>query len=213
MYRPHPVHSPMLEQAGDLHVAGTVAVQGGQVSAAWAASDRLGLRADLQADAHTGPYGVARVGAGWFRASPEGLRLALWADAGGGYGESSHTVTIHSSTTGDTTSETHLSGLLAQGSASAELGWEGDISAVGLELRSVTELLWHDAGSDEAGTGWLTTAELLALARVGGEAWRLQAFAGLSLPYAGDGTTGVPLPLLLGLGVTWDLPRSPAGGR
>ncbi len=204
MYRPHPVHSPMLEAPGDVHVAGAVELEGGQLAAAWAADDHLGLRADVQVDGMSGPYGLATVGVGWFHAGAEGLRVGLWLDAGGGYATSSNTATINK-----VTSEYHLAGALAQGTASAELGWEGDSVAAGLELRSVTQVLWHDAGSDETGTGWLNSAELLGLMRTGRAPWRFLAFAGISLPVAGDGTTGVQLPILFGLGMSWDLTGAP----
>ncbi len=200
MYRPHLIRSPMLDAPGDQHAAFDISPGGAQLSYATSPAQGLGVRGDLQGDLVGGPYGLASAGVGHVRAGERGLRLGLWLDAGAGAAMASLSTSVTTSN-GTTTSSTTLRGPLLQVSGAAELGWEGELVATGLELRTVEQLVFHSEGSDAEGLGHLTSAEAIAVLRTGGGVVAGQGFVGLSLPLYGNGGTGVQLPLILGLGV------------
>ena len=202
MYRPDAVHSAMLEQPGDLVASGNWNLTGVQGGATVAKGERLALRGDLQVDGLSGPYVLGSGGVGTYVARPRGFRMGLWLDAGGGYGQSIESVSV-----GQTTSTIHLQGGLAQAVGSIELGWEGPGFATGVELRSANQWVLHGAKSQEQGVGFMTSAELLLLVRVGPGPIKFQGYAGGSLPWYTDGSVGLQLPVWFGLGVIWEPER------
>jgi hypothetical protein len=192
----------MLEEAGDLVASGNWNLTGVQGGATVAKGERLALRGDLQIDALSGPYVLGSAGVGTYVARPKGFRMGLWLDAGTGYARSIDTQTV-----GGTSVTTHLQGGLGQAVGSIELGWEGPGFATGIELRSANQWVLHSAKSEEQGMSFMTSAEVLALLRIGPGPVKFQGHAGASLPLYIQGNLGLQLPVWFGLGLVWEPER------
>lgn len=202
MYRPDAVHSAMLEQPGDLVASGNWNLTGVQGGATVAKGERLAVRGDLQIDALSGPYVLGSAGVGTYVARPKGFRMGLWLDAGGGYARSIDSVSV-----AGTVSSTRLQGGLGQAVGSIELGWEGPGFATGIELRSANQWVLHGAKSEEQGLSFMTSAEVLALLRIGPGPVKFQGYAGASVPLYINGSLGLQLPVWFGLGLVWEPDR------
>jgi hypothetical protein len=195
----------MLEQPGDMVASGNWNLTGVQGGATIAKGERLAFRGDLQIDGLSGPYVLGSGGVGTYLARPKGFRMGLWIDGGAGYARSIESVSV-----GDTTSTIHLQGGLGQAVGSVELGWEGPGFATGIELRSANQWVLHGAKSEEDGVSFMTSAEVLALVRIGPGPVKFQGYAGASLPLHIKGNVGLQLPVWFGLGLIWEPEREDA---
>jgi hypothetical protein len=205
VYVPNLVRAPMLEQAGDLHLAAHAGLHGAQLDAAYAPGEVLGVRAGAHVQyGQNVSYQLGTLGVGTYHATPSGLRVAGWLDAGVGHGRGRSEITITSNNS-QTTSIYVLQGALFQLCATLEGGWENENLAAGGELRLIEHLVLHDAASEaDQRLADLTTIEPVGFVRVGAESVKVQFFTGLTLPLRVSGEVGVPWPVLGGVGLVWD---------
>lgn len=202
-YFPAAVHVPLHAGAGERRVTGSVGTQGLQVDGSVSVTDNVAVRARLQATSLTPGTGFkgGGVGAGWFTATPEGLRVAASLDLGADSAVSTSTVTG-----GRSGSNFRSSGFLLQGGLQFDVGWQFEAAAVGAALRLNALNFHHDDESDARGTiaSWLY-AEPVLFVRLGRHGYWVDLQGGLALPVVGDGEIGVPLPVILSLGVGLEL--------
>ncbi|MDQ3266702.1 MAG: hypothetical protein M3Y59_24140 [Myxococcota bacterium] len=222
MYVPASVHAPMLERAGDVHLAVSGGTQGAQLNGAVAVTDFLAVRASAQgyaagdsASTTSGNRGYGNfvsggAGVGLFHGgnpsrdvdSGSGLRasvnLELHGGRSGGGGE--FRVTLPSSTVNA------FSGTFFRPVLQGDVGYEWEFFALGVAARLSSMQFMHDADSDFANeSASMLTAEPFAFARVGSGNLKFELQAGGVLPVGTSGNVGVPLLVVLSGGLIIDL--------
>jgi hypothetical protein len=216
-YRPPTPFVPLLQEQGDAHLGLHLGTGGAQLDGAYAVTPSFALRTGVQVAGYTsdGAYTVGTLGAGFYGAS-ENLAWGVTLVGGGGYSRGITKVTVTTTTTGgdENSSEStwRNSGLLATGALRAELGSHlGENGAVGGTLGPTWHMLSHDSESDGTGTGQMAMIELAGVARGGSPTVQFEGSLGLAYPlWISEQDedvleVGIPVPIVIGLGVTFDL--------
>lgn len=207
VYVPGAAYAPMYDREGDAHVAARFGTPGGQLDVGYALSDAFHGRVTGQyqvtrTDSGDG-NGYARIaaGGGWYRKPAherDALRLSFSADVGTGRAVGTYSIG---------SSGTRYSGGHVNLGVQGELGAETPGFGIAYVIRPS---LFHFIHDDESGsTGfadWGFLENWLAV-RAGSRMVKFETQLGLWLPLAGDGTIGVPFPIILSFGLTMDIPR------
>jgi len=214
IYVPGAVHVPLLHKAGDIHAALHGGTHGGQLDAAFAVTDYLAVRASGQAFAGSredaqGTYLSGGGGISLFYGGPKttegafahGLRASANLEVHGGRSSGEGELTIS-----NPPNPVVYSARWIRPALQGDVAYEWEYFALGAALRFSSIQIWHDQGTELGGqSASLTSAEPVAFARFGTRAVKFQLQAGLSIPFAGNGNMGLPLPLVIAGGVVLDL--------
>jgi hypothetical protein len=213
-YRPPTPFVPLLESQGDAHVAAHLGTGGMQLDGAYAVSPHFAVRGGGQFAGYAGQgdYLVGSAGAGAYGAFSGPGGRGTWAVTGvvgSGYthGQSAFTIITPDA---ETTQEFRTSGGLVTGALRGEWGLESDVLGWGAQVGPTWHLVAHDRKSDEDGVGQMVMFEAATAVRGGPPGpVRAELSLGFALPMWVNRTdaVGVPVPLVVGLGVTGDLSK------
>jgi hypothetical protein len=214
-YRPPTPFVPMLLEKGDLSTGVRYGTGGVQADVAVAPVPHLGVRAGGQyaGFASQGLYGLGHAGIGVFGELGDGYGWGLTLDGGGGYSRAITTVDVQSQTTGGLSqvdrTEIRTSGTLATLALRNEWGLRMEHGMVGGQVGPTFHQIWHDGASSEDGVGQMVMLEGAGVARGGpGPVW-FEGSLGLAWPVWVNRTNavGVPVPVVFGIGVSYDRAR------
>ncbi len=223
MYVPASVHAPMLERAGDVHLAVSGGTQGGQLNGAVAITDYLAVRASAQGynagaqdpssgDRAWGSFLSGGAGVSLFHGgnpsgdvtTGSGLRASVNLELHGGRSDGGGEFRV----TLPTPTVNAFSGTFFRPVLQGDVGYEWEYFALGVAARLSALQFQHDGDSDFPNQGAsMLTAEPFAFARVGtgNVKFELQAGGILPLPGGTGGEVGFPLLVVLSGGLIVDL--------
>ena len=181
-YMPSSAVLPMLNGAGDTHVALDTGINGYQLSAAHALTDHVEVHGLAHRGEAFGIYTLGSFGVGYFGGSQPsggatGSRFGLGIEGGGGTSVADITLT-----TGNEDEERHYSGSLIRFALQGDASYEWKWFACGLSARMMMAKFTNDNESYELGSENWRFFEPALVARVGPSVFRVAAQVGLTVP-------------------------------
>lgn len=216
IYVPSSAHVPLLHASGDVHLAGSAGTPGFQLHGAYAFTDQLAARASVQGFAYgdassidRGTFFSAGGGPSLYYGGPKtedgsfahGFRGSVSLELHGGRSAGEGLIQISTSNT-----RHRYSGPWIKPMLQADAAYEFEYFSLGLAGRLVGFQYWYDANSDFPGQQMqLGSVEPIAFVRLGTRTVKLEAQAGLMLPFAAEGQAAIPFPILISGGLVVDL--------
>ncbi|MBX2797296.1 MAG: hypothetical protein KTR31_06510 [Myxococcales bacterium] len=205
-YRPPAPFVPMHEAQGDSQLSVYLGTGGGQANFGYALTNALAVRGSAQlAGGQTGSYAIAGVGADVYGAS-QSLRYGLALEGSSGPSVGISDITI-SNSQGTGSADLRFSGTVFNGRVLPYFGVEVNGFGINLSVANVYTVVQHNAQSDGEGTGIIGLVEPNLVIRAGARQVAFELFAGLAIPYLAEGDNGIPVPINLGAGLTFQLTR------